>query len=169
MNKINPTILQGSNEKTMTPNGNPFVGMEPPQGMELPQDADAEERRAAEGLTGEMLDALLINRHVEGQRLGRSQALAETRGQFAKIWDNAYSEGHRAGAEGANRAIVPIVATPISHAIAAILAAKGKSGSQAVKLECEAAAAQLAQLYQQVTGQLPEGYATPINIVGDVG
>lgn len=154
---MNPTILNAAAEETPTaaPNENPFLS------MVSQSTVDEEERRDADGITGEMLDQMLRTRHVEGQKLGRRQALEEARGQFAQIWDDAHTRGRQVGVADSTRATVQIVATPVSHAIAAILAAKGKSGSAAVKVECEAAAAQLAALYQQVTGQLPEGYSFP--------
>ncbi len=151
-------ILQDE-ERAEKSTGNPYD--EGRVGSSEPFGPDTEERRDADGLTGEVLDQLLRTRHVEGQRLGRVRALEEARKNYSRIWDEAHDIGHQKGIAAANQAIVQLVSTPISHAIKSVLAAKGKSGSAAVKLECEAAAAQLAALYQQVTGSVPEGYVFP--------
>lgn len=154
---MNPTILQGARPETPLDDPNPYRRVDAQQGLD-----DAEERRDSEGLTGEVLDQLLRNRHVEGQRLGRRQALEQARDTFPRVWDEGFEEGRRMGVQAANEAHRQIVATPVSHALASILAARGKTGSAAVKLELEAAAAQLAALYQQVTGEMPEGYLPPV-------
>lgn len=117
------------------------------------RDDEVEERRDASGLTGEHLDNLLRNAHVEGQRLGAQRTAEVARRTYPEVWDQGYEKGREDGARESEAACHATVSAMIPAVISRLYAIRGITGSEEVRDEAKLAAEQLESLYTTVTGK----------------